>query len=122
MDYRKLNNATRESHFPLPFIYHTLDRLDGKEFYYFLYGYLGYNQIDIALKDRDKIAFTCSYGTFAFRRRSLGLCNYPTTFKRCMMSIFSYLIKCYMEVFMDDFSVFGESFKDFLDNLEMVLT
>lgn len=45
MDYRKLNNSTRKDYFPLYFVDQMLDRLAGREFYYFLDGYLGYNQI-----------------------------------------------------------------------------
>ncbi|MCI23038.1 reverse transcriptase [Trifolium medium] len=98
-----------------------LDRLAGKEFYCFLDGYSGYNQIVIAPEDQGKTTFTCPYGTFAFRRMPFGLCNAPATFQRCMMTLFSNLIESSMEVFMDDFSVFGESFQQCLDNLELVL-
>jgi hypothetical protein len=38
-----------------------------------------------------------------------------------MMAIFSYLTKKVMEVFKDDFSVFGKMFKDWLANLDKVL-
>ncbi len=79
MDYRKLNKATRKDHFPLPFIDKMLDRLTGKEYYCFLNGYFGYNQIAITPEDPEKTIFTCPYGTFAFRRIPFGLCNAPTT-------------------------------------------
>ena len=36
IDYRKLNQATREDHFSLPFIDKMLDNLAGKEYYCFL--------------------------------------------------------------------------------------
>ena len=68
MDYRKLNKATHKDHFPLPFIDQMLDRLAGHEYYCFLDGYSGYNQIAIAPEDQEKTTFTCPYGTFAFRR------------------------------------------------------
>ena len=55
IDYRKLNKATRKDHFPLPFIDKMLDRLVGFEYYCFLDGYLGYNQIAIAPEDKNKI-------------------------------------------------------------------
>ncbi|KAK8574666.1 hypothetical protein V6N12_062355 [Hibiscus sabdariffa] len=51
MDYRKLNKAAKKDHFPLPFIDQMLDQLAGKEFYCFLDGYSGYNQIAIAPED-----------------------------------------------------------------------
>ena len=45
----------------------------------------------------------------------------PATFKRCMMSIFSDLVEEIMEIFMDDFSVYGSSFENYLENLETEL-
>ena len=47
MDYRKLNDATRKDHYPIPFINQMLDRLVGQEYYCFLDGYFRYNQIAI---------------------------------------------------------------------------
>ncbi|KAL4354091.1 hypothetical protein GQ457_06G017630 [Hibiscus cannabinus] len=121
MDYRKLNKATRKDHFPLPFIDQMLDRLAGKQFYCFLDGYSGYNQIAIAPEDQSKTTFTCPYGTFSFRRMPFGLCNAPATFQRCMTAIFSDLNEDCLEIFMDDFSTFGEDFDNCLSNLEKVL-
>ena len=50
-----------------------------------------------------------------------GLCNAPATFQRCMMAIFSDFCEKICEVFMDDFSVYGSSFDDYLSNLDRVL-
>ncbi|XP_075521390.1 uncharacterized protein LOC142554612 [Primulina tabacum] len=77
IDYRKLNDATRKDHFPLPFIDQMLERLAGHPFYCFLDGYSGYMQIPIDPEDQEKTTFTCSYGTFAYKRMSFGLCNAP---------------------------------------------
>ncbi|PIN12571.1 DNA-directed DNA polymerase [Handroanthus impetiginosus] len=121
MDYRKLNKATRKDHFPLLFIDQMLDKLAGKEFYCFLDGYSGYNQISITLENQEKTTFTCPYGTFAFRRMPFGLCNAPATFQRCMMAIFTDMVENFLEVFMDDFSVYGNSFDECLSNLSSVL-
>ena len=89
IDYRKLNTATRNDHFPLPFMDQMLDMLAGHPHFCFLDGYSGYNQIVIALEDQEKTTFTCPFGTFAFRGMPFGLCNALGTFQRCMMSIFS---------------------------------
>ena len=121
IDYRRLNKATRKDHFPLLFLDQMLDRLAGHDYYCFLDGYSGYNQIAIAPEDQDKTTFTCPYGTFAFRRMPFGLCNAPGTFQRCMMVIFSDMVERTIEVFMDDFSVVGLSFDDCLENLRAVL-
>nr|GEV86626.1 reverse transcriptase domain-containing protein [Tanacetum cinerariifolium] len=77
IDYRKLNDATRKDHFPLPFMDQMLERLAGNEFYCFLDGFSGYFQILIDPQDQEKTTFTCSYGTFAYRRMPFGLCNAP---------------------------------------------
>nr|GEX60810.1 reverse transcriptase domain-containing protein [Tanacetum cinerariifolium] len=90
IDYRKLNEATRKDHFPLPFMDQMLERLAGNQ-------------------------------TFAYRRMPFGLCNAPGTFQRCMMAIFHDMIEKTMEVFMDDFSVFGNSFQSCLSHLEKML-
>ncbi|GJS46627.1 reverse transcriptase domain-containing protein [Tanacetum coccineum] len=121
IDYRKLNEATRKDHFPLPFMDQMLERLAGNEFYCFLDGFSGYFQIPIDPQDQEKTTFTCPYGTFAYRRMPFGLCNAPGTFQRCMMAIFHDMIEKTMEVFMDDFSVFGDSFDSCLSNLENML-
>ncbi|KAL4361384.1 hypothetical protein GQ457_04G020110 [Hibiscus cannabinus] len=80
-----------------------------------------YNHIAIAPEDQSKTTFTCPYGTFAFRRMPFGLCNAPTTFQRCMTAIFSDLNEDCLEIFMDDFSTFGDNFDNCLSNLEKVL-
>nr|GEV47012.1 DNA-directed DNA polymerase [Tanacetum cinerariifolium] len=41
IDYRKLNDATRKDHFPLPFMDQMLERLAENEFYCFLDGFSG---------------------------------------------------------------------------------
>nr|GEX99761.1 DNA-directed DNA polymerase [Tanacetum cinerariifolium] len=84
IDYRKLNDATRKDHFPLPFMDQMLERLAKNEFYCFLDGFSG-------------------------------------TFQRCMIAIFYDKIEKTMEVFMDDFSIFGDSFSSCLSNLDKML-
>ena len=120
IDYRKLNAGTRKDHFSLPFVDQMFERVAGHEFYYFLDGYSRYNQIEIAPEDQEKTTFTCPFGTFAFRKMPSGLCNSLGTFQRCMMGIFSDMIEHILEIFMDDFSVFGDSYEGFLENLRRV--
>nr|GEU34861.1 reverse transcriptase domain-containing protein [Tanacetum cinerariifolium] len=107
--------------FPLPFMDQMLERLAGNQYYCFLDGFFGYFQIPIDPKDQEKTTFTCPYGTFAYRYMPFGLCNAPGTFQRCMMAIFHNMIEKTMEVFMDDFSIFGNSFQSCLSHLERML-
>ncbi|KAJ9551268.1 hypothetical protein OSB04_015313 [Centaurea solstitialis] len=113
IDYRRLNASTRKDHFPLPFIDQMLERLAD--------GFSGFHQIPVAPEDQEKTTFTCPFGTFAYRRMPFGLCNAPATFQRCMMSIFSEFVENIIEVFMDDFTVYGNSFDECLENLIKIL-
>ncbi|GJU34880.1 reverse transcriptase domain-containing protein [Tanacetum coccineum] len=84
IDYRKLNEATRKDHFPLPFMDPMIVRLAGNEFYCFLVGFSGYFQILIDPQDLEKTTFTCPYVTFAYCRMPFRLCNAPEKMlKRC---------------------------------------
>ncbi|RDY10332.1 Retrovirus-related Pol polyprotein from transposon 17.6, partial [Mucuna pruriens] len=80
-----------------------------------------YMQIHIAPEDQHKTTFTCLFGTFVYTRMPFGLCNAPSTFQCCMTSIFSDLLQDCMEVFMDDFTVYANSFEACLCNLSKVL-
>nr|GFC57867.1 reverse transcriptase domain-containing protein [Tanacetum cinerariifolium] len=98
IDYRKLNEATRKDHFLLPFVDQMLERLAGNEYYCFLDGFSGYFQILIDPKDQEKTTFTSLYDG-----------DIPCMIERTM------------EVFMDDFSIFGNFFSTCLTNLENML-
>nr|GEW71669.1 reverse transcriptase domain-containing protein [Tanacetum cinerariifolium] len=93
IDYRKLKEATRKDHFPLPFMDQMFERLAGNEFYCFRDGFSGYFQIPID----------------------------PRTFQRCMLAIFYDMVEKTMEIFMDDFSVFGNSFENCFSRLKKML-
>nr|GEW33456.1 reverse transcriptase domain-containing protein [Tanacetum cinerariifolium] len=89
IDYRKLNDASRKDHIPLPFMDQMLERLAWNEYYCFLDGFLGYFQIPIDPQDQEKTTFTSLMET--------------------------------MEVFMDDLSVFGDSFSSCLSYLDKMI-
>ncbi|GJR73881.1 reverse transcriptase domain-containing protein [Tanacetum coccineum] len=121
LECHKLNEATRKDHFPLPFMDQMLERLAGNKFFCFLDGFSRYFQIPIEPADQEKTTFTCPYGTYAYKRMPFGLCNAPATFQRCLIAIFKDMLETSMEVFRDDFLVFGDSFDSCLTNLEQML-
>nr|GEW84966.1 reverse transcriptase domain-containing protein [Tanacetum cinerariifolium] len=121
IDYRKLNEATHKDHFPLPFMDQMLERLTGNEYYCFLDGFSGFFQIPIDPRDQEKTTFTCPNGTFAYRRMPFSLCNAPGTFQSCMLAIFYDMVEKTMKIFMDDFSVFWNSFENYLSRLDKKL-
>ncbi|GJR51394.1 reverse transcriptase domain-containing protein [Tanacetum coccineum] len=55
------------------------------------------------------------------KRMPFGSCNAPAIFQRCMLAIFHDMNEESIKVFMDDFSVFGNSSDNCLNNLNKVL-
>jgi hypothetical protein len=98
-----------------------LERLSKHSHFCYLDGYSSFSQIPIRKDDQEKTTFTCPFGTFAHRRMRYGFCNAPATFQRCMNAIFTDYTEKIMEVFMDDFYVYGTSFDNCLYNLNKVL-
>ncbi|RDX82343.1 hypothetical protein CR513_36878, partial [Mucuna pruriens] len=105
IDYKKLNQATRKDHFPLLFFDQVLEKL-----------------IHIAPKDQYKITFTYPFGTFVYTRMHVE------HFLRCMLSIFldfvgglrgafERLKEYTIKVFMDDFTVYTNTFNACQGNL-----
>ncbi|RDX86789.1 Retrovirus-related Pol polyprotein from transposon 17.6, partial [Mucuna pruriens] len=121
IDYRRLNQETHKDHFPLPFIDQVLEKLAGKSHYCFLDGFFGYMQIHIAREDQYKTTFTCPFGTFVYSRMPFDLSNAPSTFQHRMISIFSEMLQDCMEVIMDNFIVYADSFDACLSHLSKVL-
>jgi len=112
--------ATKKDHFPWPFMEHIL-RLAERSHYCFLDGYSGSIKVPIAPEDQEKTTFTCAFSTYAFRTMPFDLCNTPATSQRCMMSIFFYFITKIVKVFIDDFTVHGDSFDECLHLLTLVI-
>ena len=110
-----------KDYFPFLFIDQVLDTLSGKQYFSFLDGYSGYNQILIAPEDHDKTSFTCPWGTYAYRVLAFGLCNALATFQRAVLGIFDDLIHNCVDVYMDNSTAYGNTFQEALDNLEKVL-
>ncbi|GJT61099.1 reverse transcriptase domain-containing protein [Tanacetum coccineum] len=121
IDYRKLNEATAKDYFSLQFMDQMLERLAGNKYFCFLDGFSGYFQIPIDPIDQEKTTFTCPFGTYAYRRMPFWLCNAPATFQRYMLAIFHDMKEESVEVFMDDFSIYGDSFDKCLNNLDKML-
>jgi hypothetical protein len=121
VDYRELNKATQKDHFPFPFIDQVLDALLGKNFFSFLDGFNGYNQIHIAPEDQEKLPLLVPGVHLHIESFLLGFVMHPLPSKRAILGIFSDLVNDSLEIYMDDFTPHGNTFDMALDNLEKVL-
>ncbi|CAA7060044.1 unnamed protein product [Microthlaspi erraticum] len=120
IDYRKLNSASRKDHFPLPFIDQMLERLANHPFIVFLMATVVSSKSRSTLMIRRRPLSHALMAPLLIEGCHLG-CAMPSYFPECMTSIFSDLIEEMVEVFMDDFSVYGASFSSCLSNLCRVL-
>jgi hypothetical protein len=96
-----LNKAYLKDNFPTPFIDQIVDECVGCEAFYFMDGFLGYNQTQIKLKDQQKTTFIYLWGTFAYRKMPFGLKNVGATFQQAMSFSFHDL-KHIVEAYLDD--------------------
>jgi hypothetical protein len=120
VDYRKLNAQTNKDPFLLHFMDSILDSVAEHEMYSFMDGYSGYNQVKMVEKDREKIEFISKWGAYAYNIMQFGLCNAPTTFQKVVTKTFKEYLNKFMQVFLDNFSVYGSK-KDHLGRLQKCL-
>nr|GEV80171.1 reverse transcriptase domain-containing protein [Tanacetum cinerariifolium] len=96
INYRKLNEATRNDHFPLPFMDQMLERLAGNQYYCFLDGFSGYFQIPIDPKDQEKTTFTAHMECLLIAACLLGYTRHisENSFQSCLSHLERMLKRC----------------------------
>jgi len=121
IDFRKLNDVTIGDSFPLPNITDILDQLGNAKYFSTLDLASGYHQIPMAEQDKQKTAFSTSYGHFEYNRMPFGLKNAPATFQRLMNTVLVGMqgIKCF--VYLDDIVIYGASLEEHNRRLTEVL-
>ncbi|XP_073290538.1 uncharacterized protein [Primulina huaijiensis] len=102
VDFRDLNRACPKDCYPLPRIDQLVDSTAGQELLCFLDAYQGYHQIPLAEKDRSKVSFITSEGTFCYVVMPFGLKNAVATYQRLMDKVFKKQIGKNVEVYVDD--------------------
>jgi len=80
IDYRALNNITREDTNPLPRIDTLLDNMAGAELFIKMDLLQGYHQLRVNQEHVPRTAFQTTFGSFQFRVMPFGLYNAPSTF------------------------------------------
>ena len=119
VDYRKLNEQTIKTCWPLPRINDILDVLTGSCFFSTMDLASGYFQMEIE-DSQDLTAFITPFGLFKWLRMPMGLCNAPGAFQNLMELILSGLNYEICMVYLDDIIVFGRTFEEHLTRLREV--
>ena len=120
VNYRKLNAATIIDAFSPPFTNDILNAVAGHETYNFLDGFSGYNQIRMNLEDQEKTTFVTEWGVFVTVMVMFRLKTTPATFQQIITEIFGNYIPTFMQVFSDEFVVYGHRIEH-LDYLHLCL-
>lgn len=107
VDLKKLNDACVHNPFLTPFTDEVLENVGRQEAYSFTNGFLGYHQIKITPKDRSKTTFETEWGCFQYTVMPFGLKNAPTIFSCIVVATFKEFIHKFLEVYFDDWNVFG---------------
>ena len=115
VDYRSLNLITEDDRYPMPRVDELLEKLGIST----LDLTKGYYQVPVSQEDQAKTAFMTPMGKFQFRRMPFGLKGAPTTFQRLMDVILSQCHQ-YSSAYIDDISVFSQSWEEHLAHLRDV--
>ena len=120
VDFRKLNNITKQQIFPMPRVDEVLDSLGDACYFTTLDLASGYWQIPMDPKDMEKTAFCTRQGNFEFRVMPMGLVNASFTFQKMMQLVLSGLQWQICMIYLDDVIVYSKSFEKHLENLRLV--
>ena len=88
--------------------------MGGQEAYSFTDRFSRYHQIKIAPEDRSKTTFAAEWGCFHYTVMPFGMKNVPVIFFRIVVAAFKEFIHKFLEVYLDDWTIFGLVKKHFV--------
>jgi deoxyuridine 5'-triphosphate nucleotidohydrolase len=121
VDYRPLNKVTKKDAFPLPLIADILEGMPPAVNCFTLIDlFMGYNQIPMSEEAREKAAFVTQDGHYEYNHMPFGPTNAPATFQHAMNEMFKGLIGKGVYVYIDDVTIYSQSFKEHMALLREV--
>ena len=121
LDYRSLNSVTKRDVYPLPRPDDLVQQLSGSTVFSSLDMKQGFWHVPVAPEDQEKTAFVTPDGLYQFKRLPYGLTNSPATFMPLVDRILAGLKWTHCLAYLDDVLIYGETFEQHLERLEMVL-
>lgn len=109
VDLRNVNKVSLRDNYPLPKLYHILQRVVGASRISLLDGFLGFNQILVPPNDQEKTAITTPWGNFKYVKIPFELKNVGVTFQRALDIAFAKEINDFLVICLDDLTVFAKS-------------
>jgi hypothetical protein len=121
-DYRKLNDFTVKTRYPLPLASDIVNRLRQVRLFTKFDVRWGYNNIRIKAGDEWKAAFTTNRGLFEPQVMLFGLTNSPATFQALINTIFVDLVAAgKVAVYLDDILIYSATQEEHCDVTHEVL-
>jgi len=121
IDYRALNDVTKDEIWPLPRIESLLGGLHGASWYSTLDLASGFWQIKMDEISSSKAAFVTPNGSYKPNVMPFGLKNAPAAFQRAIHHVLRKHIGKICVVYIDDILIFSRSFEEHLLHVSMVL-
>ncbi len=118
IDFKNLNRVSLKDNYPLPKMDYILQKVVGSQRLSMLNGFSGYNQVMVHPKDQVKTASTTPWGTFMYAKMPFGLMNAGATFQRAMDIAFSDENDKFLVIYLDDITVYSNSYEEHLKHLQ----
>lgn len=120
-DYRKVNLDLLDLAYPVPSIDSLLDALgSNNKFFCILDLRQGYHQVPLTLESRELTAFSVPSGLYQYKVLPYGLKTAPRAFQQTMETILRRHLYKRCLVYIDDIIIFGRTFEELLENLEII--
>ena len=120
-DFRRLNEVTIKSRFPLPLIEDLFDHLHGACWFSSLDLISGYHQIPVAEEDQAKTAIVTPEGQYAWRVMPFGLTNAPSTFQMVMNDLFRPVLNKSVVIYLDDILIYSKTKEQHFEDVRKAL-
>ena len=121
VDYKKLNNVTKKTNYPLPQIDDIMSYLGKARYFSTLDMFSGYWQVPVEEKSKPYTAFVAQgHGSYEFNVLPFGLCNGPATFQELADIVFWDMKWKEVLVYLDDVIVFSETIEGHIEKLQKV--
>lgn len=121
IDFRRLNDLTKKSVYPLPLIEDCLDTLSGKSYFSLFDFASGFWQIPMDPDSKELTAFRTEDGHFQFTRMPFGLTNAPASFQKMINILLAGLKGLNVQVFIDDVCIATHTWEEHKRILNQIL-
>ena len=115
VDFRKLNQVTREDPYPIPRIEELIDRVGNAKFISALDLTKGYWQVPVDKESQPKTAFVTPFGKYEFTTMPFGLMGAPATFQRLMDKVLEDVD--FADAYIDDSIVHSDTWEEHLHSI-----